>query len=470
MFYYDRSWNYMTRDEFIKWDFKRRLSLKNLKKVNAIRMGMIRHTRKMKDDIPHFKELSNWLIKIPNGLRGFTQYKWMFEDRYWVCKKVDHPPLQNPYKWNKKDLLQDKLINELSETNVWYWLVSTWAGKSIIMWKIIDILDVKTLVVVTNITLLMQLKKDFFNFFWVNCRTISWSKTKQIWCYENIVIANVDSVIKLDREYLETFDCTLLDEVDIPLSSDNRLGFVWDISSNYLYWFTGTNKLNHIDPTVFSIYLWPKQELILKSFTPVINKILTNFSYFLDDMKEMHEMKRVLYFDEDRNNLIIKTILDNLWDKKWICFCEYIDHAKILQKDIEAKWIKTFLLIWEITKEEREKTKKELKEYKWPCLLIGNVRIIWRWFDLPELSIWFLTVAEKFTSNISQYAWRIIREFPWKKDVIWYDFVDSKCKFLNNQSKNRTTTYKKEFPWCKINLILNEEVEKVREIPFWSLA
>jgi hypothetical protein len=29
-------------------------------------------------------------------------------------------------------------------------------------------------------------------------------------------------------------------------------------------------------------------------------------------MKEMHEMKRVLYFDEDRNNLIIKTILDNL--------------------------------------------------------------------------------------------------------------------------------------------------------------
>ena len=99
---------------------------------------------------------------------------------------------------------------------------------------------------------------------------------------------------------------------------------------------------------------------------------------------------------------------------------------------------------------ERQEVKKALIAYDWPCVLIGSVKIIWRWFNVPELSVWYLTTCEKFTSNISQYVGRIIRKFEWKTEARWFDFVDPWCSLLFNQSKSRSSTYKKEFPKSSI--------------------
>ena len=446
MVFYNKDWVFFTMDEFLPliWKF----TVKNLKKIQSINMNLW-NAKRLPDTIKHYKKVWWWLIKVPNWIRSFLD----IEDRYWEIINISHPTLNNEFEWNDLDIMQNEAINKLLQKDTWLLLASTSAGKTIICAKIINQLKVKTLIIVSNLILMQQMKKDFEVFFWVTCKTISWNKTKQKWSYENIIIWNIDSVRRLDKSYLDTFDLILVDEVDqCWLTAEARLEFIWSIFPKYLYWMSWTVKLNHVDNSVFPIYIWKQTDLIIKHFTPKIFKVLTWFTYFLDDIKEFHKLKEALYFNEERNDLIIETIIWNIHGRKWIVFTEYIEHAKLIKEKLEQRWVKCFLLIWEITKDEREKIKKEIIEYGWDCVLIGSVKIIWRGFSISELSIWFLTTCEKFTSNISQFVWRIIRLFPWKTDCIFFDFVDENSPILYNQSRSRNSTYKREFPWCNINI------------------
>lgn len=301
------------------------------------------------------------------------------------------------------------------------------------------------------------MQEDLLFFFWVKCRTISGKKTKQKNAYDWIHIINIDSLSKLSQEELNSYELVIADELDRYLQAPARLELIFKLNPTYLYWLTWTIKLNHVDTRVFDIYFWKKYELILKNFIPKVYRVLTDFEYSLwesYDMKDFVNIKQELYADEWRNNLIINTIQNTLWERKWIVFCEYIEHSKTIKEKLEEKWIKTFMIIWEIKEKERKIIKQELKDYKWPCVLIWSVKCIGRGFSVSELSIWYLTTAESFKSNTEQYVWRILRLHEWKTDAIWYDFVDTSPGMLLNQSKKRSTTYSKEY-WVKPILIDN---------------
>ena len=448
--FYNKEWTFLTIEEFSR--IQKSFELKNLKKIQDMKMWL-RNWQKQPDFIKHYIILKEkWLVKVPVGVRWIWQDR--FIDNYWQVVAIKHPQLINPF-WDEEDLdlteKQIKAVDELLQTNIGLLHADTAVWKTRITAMIIDKLRVKTLIICSGLELMNQMKDDLEIFFGIKCRTISGIKTKQKDCYEDIVIWNIDSLVKLPEEYFKQFDLVIMDEYDTYLWSDNRRDFIYSLPMKYQYWLTWTIKINHIDDKIFSIYLWKKTELLSINFQPTIYKVVTDFEYILDDIKDFHELKEALYTDEDRNNLIVDTIIKTIDNRKWIVFCEHVKHSELICNKLEEKWVKTFMLIWKIKKDERVRIKQELKNYKWwPCCLVGNVTIIWRWFNVAELSIWYLTVCEKFTSNISQYCWRIIRKFPWKTTAIWYDFIDTWCSLLSNQAKSRTTTYKKKFPWSKI--------------------
>lgn len=498
--HYNKNWTFLTKEEFEK--IKDSYELKNEQKEQNRRLWLY-GWQKLPNKIIHWKEVGK-LISIPSGLRGY----YNFTDEYGVVNNVTHPEILNEYKWNELDLQQDKLIKSLLEKEVAFWLISTGAGKTMISAKIIKEKSVKTLIVVSGIELMNQMKNDLEEIFWEKYPTIHWTTwiVKQILIPEdslendildtmnlikatvsvfqikrlkkrlkllkdkrkfteeinykklekimksNIIIANIDTLVTLPRkDFFEKFDLTIMDEVDCYLWADRRRKMIWEkVNSKYIYWITGTIKINYTPDKIFPMYLWKKSELIIKHFQPDIFKVMTDFTYVLEDMKLYHELKATIYTDENRNDLIVNTVIKTIWNNKWIIFSEYIDHAKVLKEKLEDKWIKCFMLIGEVKSKERLEIKKQLKEYKWTCILIGSVKIIWRGFNVPELSVWYLTTTEKFKSSIEQYVWRIIRVFPWKTKATWYDFIDPWCRTLLNQSKARNTTYKKEFPKSNI--------------------
>ena len=55
-----------------------------------------------------------------------------------------------------------------------------------------------------------------------------------------------------------------------------------------------------------------------------------------------------------------------------------MEHAKTLKQMLDAKGIRTYLMIGEIKDDERERIRDEVRAYKGDCVIIGSVKIIGR--------------------------------------------------------------------------------------------
>lgn len=260
---------------------------------------------------------------------------------------------------------------------------------------------------------------------------------------ERITVLNIDSHDKI-QDYSQ-FWTILLDEVDTFLNSDLRRNWVGSLSPEFMYSFTGTTELQDFGKNVFHVYCGKTTTLHLHRLTPKYERVLSNFVYELDDLKDFHELKKAMYADEERNNLIIETALTKGKGRKGIIFCDSIEHAKFLTETLKKQNVKTYLMIWEVSNEEREQIRKEAKEYQGDLIIVGSARIIWRGFDLPELSYAIFTIPEKFNSSILQYIGRIIRPFEGKPEPVFYDIVDFQTNILKNQARARLSTYNKSF-------------------------
>ena len=62
-------------------------------------------------------------------------------------------------------------------------------------------------------------------------------------------------------------------------------------------------------------------------------------------------------------------------------------------------------------------------------------------FDDPRLDTLFLAMPVSFDGTITQYAGRLERSFPGKKEVLIYDYVDAKVPMLLHMFKKRLRTY-----------------------------
>lgn len=320
--------------------------------------------------------------------------------------------------------------------------------------EIIYIKKRKSLVIVQNLTQMQQMVADITILLGTVPVQISWkvySKKEQATWSESITVCSIDSRDKINpREYW----LILLDEADTYLWSEERRNWICGLSPEYLYALTGTIKVNHMEDKVFKMCYWPTTRLELLHLTPDYVQVLTPFRYILDDIKDFHELKEALYTSEERNSLIVDIVTGRCKGRKWLVFTEHVEHAKRIAWALASRGIKTYILIGEVEDKDRERIRQEVKEAQGQDVcIVGSVRILWRGFDLPELSYGILTTSEKFTSNIEQYLGRIIRAFDWKPQPIFYDFVDHGQYLLSNQAKSRLATYKKVFPKGKISIL-----------------
>lgn len=460
-YYRDNSGCYIRADLFEKFKHLAkpnetgiRYTHTNEKKAYRIRMlgwpGAIsswqwKELNKIPDMIKHYKDLGNGYVKIPLGLSSFYHQSYQ---RNYANQTINHPLLQR-----KSYDYQDKAIKELTTRTVGLLHASTGSGKTQIIADITTRLHRNTLIVVQNLTQMAQMVKDIEVLLWVTPTQVSGkviSKKKAATFYPHITVCSIDSRDKIDPK---DFGLILLDECDTYMGSDERREWVGSLAPEYMYWLTGTIEVNHMNSDIFSIYYGNKTTLSLLHHTPDYIQIHTNFQMQMEWDTQFHEIKEALYTAENRNKLIVDTVVREAVGCKGLVFTEHIAHAKVLQWLIEAKGIKTYLLIGEVSDSDREKIREEVKAYRGSCIIIGSVKIIGRWFDIPELSLAILTTAEKFNSNIAQYLGRIIRDFPGKPKPKFIDMVDVNCFPLYAQAKSRKATFQKAFPTWKISII-----------------
>lgn len=433
--------------EMVIWEERLKLATKNIVKAKQLRMGNVwvdkeftfRGWKKvpnnsyMPDIIKHYKECNEW-VQVPQGIYSYIPSKFYTEYfdapvQFWPLTRTLYPD-------------QIRTVDTALQLSTWLIHASTWTGKTTMACEIIRRCKRKSLIVVQNLTQMKQMVDDITNIMWFIPTQVSWKKYSQKALKEmdsRVTVCSIDSRDKID---VKDYGCIILDEADTYIAADARREWLLTLSPEYMYALTGTIKVNDMDDIVFKLYYWVKTEFIKKNLTPEYWKIRTDFDTI---STEFHEIEADLYGAEQRNDLIVSVVDKFARWRKWIVFCKRVEHAKILEEKIRALGFETYLLIWEVKDNEREEIRKKAMESKRDVILVGSVKILWRWFDLPELSFWLLTTAERFTSNIEQYIGRLIRVHPTKPSPIFIDMCDEQVWLLLNQSISRARTYKREF-------------------------
>lgn len=395
--------------------------------------------RFIKPKLPVYTELKWGYGDIPQAVSAFYEHLS-------VCNKAQPIPATIPnIQWQLKPE-QLEVSDKLLKHRYAYGHISTGVGKTWILCYLAWSLQQKTLIILDWVSALKQFEASIQNIFWIKAYKVGAKKGSE----SPIHLINIQSLKKVDKK---AYGLVLYDEADKFLSSENYRKELCSLQSYYSYAVTGTVKLNGYPDNMFPMFYGKKEELILKYMKPEYIQLSTWFNIksvdkFSDKDTPINfsEIETLLYNNDERNE-IITILIDKLMKShnKAIVFSKRVEHAKTLKAMLEAKGHKVFMLIGEVKGEEREKIRQEIIDYPGKCILVGSVKIIGRWFDVPALDLWVLTTAETFSSNIEQYIGRIIRLSPGKTKATFVDICDKKHGILLSQSKKRYKAFINSF-------------------------
>ena len=134
------------------------------------------------------------------------------------------------------------------------------------------------------------------------------------------------------------------------------------------------------------------------------------------------------------------------------------EQAKRLYENLQEEADYVFLLYGnntdKINKEIREKIKLVPRDKS--MLLIATGQKIGEGFDCPRLDTLMLAAPVSFPGRLEQDVGRLNRDYPGKKAVIVYDYIDSHMYYFNKMYAKRLRTYKK----MGFDIISNSQKDK----------
>ena len=150
--------------------------------------------------------------------------------------------------------------------------------------------------------------------------------------------------------------------------------------------------------------------------------------------------------NENRNGLIVSDVKKALEAGRTpVILTRFTDQAAILYEMLKDSAQKPFLLTGEMPKKEREAAIRQMAEVmpQESMLLVATGQLVGEGFDYPRLDTLFLATPVSWKGVVEQYAGRLHRDHPGKKNVFIYDYVDSHIPVFDKMYAKRLKTYKR---------------------------
>lgn len=150
--------------------------------------------------------------------------------------------------------------------------------------------------------------------------------------------------------------------------------------------------------------------------------------------------------NESRNAMIaadVKKALEN--GRTPLILTRFTNQAAALHALLRPFAQNSFLLTGEMPKKERDKAMRAMVNVppEDSLILVATGQLVGEGFDFPRLDTLFLATPVSWKGVVEQYAGRIHRDYPGKKDVFIYDYVDSHIPVFDNMYTKRLRTYKR---------------------------
>ena len=160
--------------------------------------------------------------------------------------------------------------------------------------------------------------------------------------------------------------------------------------------------------------------------------------------KSVTELYKELAENQFRNQYITSDILEALNNKRTpIVLTERREHVLALEKMLSSQCKNVVTLVGTPSQKKRREALEKLRSIsnEEQMVIIATGKYVGEGFDLPRLDMLFLALPISWEGKVAQYAGRLHRDYPGKKDVRIYDYVDIHVPILERMYQKRLKGY-----------------------------
>ncbi|MBR2801292.1 MAG: DEAD/DEAH box helicase family protein [Erysipelotrichaceae bacterium] len=172
----------------------------------------------------------------------------------------------------------------------------------------------------------------------------------------------------------------------------------------------------------------------------------TRLTCFHQEELDINDAYELAAKDEMRNQMLLQDAEEAVKKNRAVLILTRLKtHAKHLHEQLQGKAENVYLIYGDQTVKENWEVRDKLQKIddSQSVILIATGQKVGEGFDFPRLDTLLLAAPLRFDGRLLQYLGRLDRQYPGKKDVIIYDYVDHHIRFFANQYKHRLKTYKR---------------------------
>ena len=187
-----------------------------------------------------------------------------------------------------------------------------------------------------------------------------------------------------------------------------------------------------------------KVQMAFQSFTRLLVPRFTSYRELADEKSTYVRMVQNMSEDENRNRLITDDVCEALKEERSpIVLTSLTAHVETLANALTTHCKHVITLVGS----ESAKEKRQKMEYlqnippSEPLVIVATGKYVGEGFDYPRLDTLFLALPVSWKGIVAQYAGRLHREYPGKKEVRVYDYIDIRVPMCDVMYKRRLHGY-----------------------------
>lgn len=348
---------------------------------------------------------------------------------------------------------QKKALHEILKNNVGILEAPPGYGKTVIALATLTYRRQRTLIIVHTKELLaqwIQKIRDVLGIEKDDVGIIGGGKEK---IGKKITVATYQSLVRKNlKKLVDKIGYVIVDECHrVPANTFQKV--VKEFKAKYLLGLTATpfrkDKLQklmflYLGEIIHKIDL-DKISIELKGATSILEERYTDFYPAFEDVRKYKKIIDSLIKDENRNNLIIRDIINEYsLDKSFLVLTGRKAHCLEISKKLnkKVKHSKHSILIGNLSLKERREILRDFKDRK-IRVLIATGQLIGEGVDLPFLDTLFLVFPTFSKTRLIQYIGRVQRKNRDRSISKIYDYHDRYVSVLNAMFLKRKKVYEK---------------------------
>lgn len=254
------------------------------------------------------------------------------------------------------------------------------------------------------------------------------------------------------NELLNTYGMVIMDECH-HAAANTAVEVLQKVNARYVYGVSATIKRDDNLEKIIYMLLGPvrhsftaKERAIEQGIEHLVYPRYTRIVDTLESGKDVTAAFNVISKSKLRNEQIKSDIQECVvMGRTPVVLTRQKEQAKMLYDELQGIAEYVFLLYGGNTDKANKEIREEIKRVApdKSMILIATGQKIGEGFDCPRLDTLMFAAPVSFPGRLEQYVGRLNRDYPDKKDVIVYDYVDSHMYYFNKMYAKRLRTYKK---------------------------